>query len=90
LPIDVPTKIILIILLAVCAWSEHYADMEKEACGTDEEVTRLDDGFSKGWLVRGARGGEPVEALFSDWECGGSQNAKDAARFFRDMLLMLR
>ena len=57
---------------------------------SEEEVTRLDDGYSKGWLVRGTRDGEALEILFSDRDCGGDDNARRAARFFRDMLFMLR
>jgi len=56
----------------------------------NEELSRLDDDDSRGWLVRGYRDGEPLEVLFSDWDCGGSQNARRAADFFRDLLFMLR
>jgi len=40
-----------------------------------EEVSRINDGISKGWLVNSSRDGEALEILFSDWECGGKDNA---------------
>jgi len=39
--------------------------------------------------VNSSRDGEALEILFSDWECGGEDNALGAARLFRDMLYML-
>ena len=54
-----------------------------------EEVSRINDGVSKGWLVNSSRDGEALEILFSDWECGGKDNALGAARLFSGSLYML-
>ena len=47
-------------------------------------ITRVDYGASKGWVVRFQRSGEKVSQFFSDGRHGGADDALDAARAWRD------
>lgn len=50
-------------------------------------ISRIDSGYTRGWLVRGYKNGRTHSRLFSDGKYGGRIMAWEAALVYRDELL---